>query len=247
VVRRWGRDGGPTLILGHRGASAHAVENTLAAFRRARADGADGVELDVMTCADGEVVVFHDDDLTRLASRAERIAAMPLSALREVRLEGGEGIPTLEEVLEELGPELLVNVELKVRETESGRRLVGAVAAILRRQPALRRILVSSFHPAALGWFRAVLPDCASGLLFGPAQSRWLRDAWSRVVLRPLALHPEHTLVDDRSVRRWHGEGHAIHVWTVDDPVELLRVAACGVDGIITNDPAAARTTLAHG
>jgi len=246
VARRWGRDGGPTLILGHRGASAHEVENTLAAFGRARADGADGVELDVMACASGEVVVFHDDDLTRLAARPERVAEMPFPALREVRLGAGERIPTLEEALETLGPELLVNVELKVRETESGRRLAGAVASLLRRQPALRRVLVSSFHPAALGWFRATLPDCATALLFGPAQSRWLRQAWSRFVLRPLALHPEHTLVDDAAVRRWHGEGHAVHVWTVDDPVELLRVAACGVDGVITNDPAAARRALAR-
>ena len=246
MIRRWGRDGGPTLVLGHRGASAHALENTLTAFRRARADGADGVELDVRLCASGEVVVFHDDDLKRLADRPERVAGMPFAALREVSLTGGERIPSLDEVLEEIGPDLLVNVELKVRETESGHRLAGATAAILRRQPALRRILVSSFHPAALGWFRAALPDCATGLLFGPSQSRWLRGAWSRVVLRPMALHPEHTLVDDESVRRWHGEGHAVHAWTVDDPVELLRVAACGVDGVIANDPALARTTLAR-
>ena len=240
----WGRQIGRPLVIAHRGASAHALENTIAAFRRARADGADGVELDVLLCRTGEVIVFHDDDLRRLAGRPERVEALPLAALREVRLAGGALISTLDEVLDEIGLDLLVNVELKVRETQSGRRLAGAVAALLGRRGGGRRGLVSSFHPVALGLFRAARRDCPTALLYGPAQSRWLREAWARFALRPLALHPEHTLVDDASIRRWHAEGHAVHTWTVDDPTELSRVVACGVDGIITNDPAATRASL---
>jgi glycerophosphoryl diester phosphodiesterase len=247
MTRRWGRDGGPPLVIGHRGASALELENTLPAFRRARADRADGVELDVLRCASGEVLVFHDDDLRRLAGRSERLESMTLAAVRGVTLKSGAVISTLDEALEEIGPDLLVNVELKVRETQTGHRLASAVADVLRRHSGLRRILVSSFHPVALGWFRAALTDCATGLLFGPAQSRWLRDAWSRFALRPLALHPEHTLVDDASIRRWHGEGYAVHTWTVDDPTELSRVIACGIDAIITNDPAKTREALGLG
>ena len=69
--RRWGKaaNGRGPLVVGHRGASASELENTLAAFRRARADGADGVELDVQRARTGEVVVFHDDNLARLAGR----------------------------------------------------------------------------------------------------------------------------------------------------------------------------------
>jgi glycerophosphoryl diester phosphodiesterase len=90
------------------------VENTLAAFRRAREEGADGVELDVLSCATGEVVVFHDEDLTRLAGRPERIADLPLAAVRDVRLAGGQSIPLFTEALEELGSQsMLVNVEIK--------------------------------------------------------------------------------------------------------------------------------------
>jgi glycerophosphoryl diester phosphodiesterase len=69
----WGRRDGVPLVIAHRGASALAVENTLAAFAAAAAAGADGVELDVRLCATGEVVVFHDADLRRLAGRADRI------------------------------------------------------------------------------------------------------------------------------------------------------------------------------
>ncbi len=98
--RMWGRraNAGP-LVIGHRGASAREPENSLPAFRRAALDGADGVELDVLCCATGEVVVFHDDDLLRLAGRPYRVAGLPWAALREVRLSGGATIPTLEEAL----------------------------------------------------------------------------------------------------------------------------------------------------
>ena len=124
------RPGEGPLVLGHRGASARETENTAAAFQRARTDGADGVELDVLLSATGEGMVFHDDDLARLAGRPERIADLPYRALREVKLPGGTTIPTLEEALEACGPDLLVNVELKANELGFGpmAALVEAVA-----------------------------------------------------------------------------------------------------------------------
>jgi glycerophosphoryl diester phosphodiesterase len=228
-------------IWGHRGASAHAVENTLAAFRRARADGADGVELDVRLSADGEVVVFHDDDLRRLCGRPERVDRLPLAALREVRARG-EAIPTLDEALEELAG-LRVNVEIKAAGRIPPRGLCAAVArAILRHAPG--DVIVSSFHPLALAELRARAPSLETGLLFAHDQARPLREAWARHLLRVRAVHPDHALVDARRVARWRREGLAIHVWTVDDPAEVRRLAALGVDAIIANDPAAARAAL---
>src|SRR5947208_999192 len=88
AFRVWRRRNGAELplIIAHRGASALETENTVPAFARARADGADGVELDVMTCGTGEVVVFHDDDLFRLARRSERVATTPFAALAAATL-----------------------------------------------------------------------------------------------------------------------------------------------------------------
>src|SRR6266542_5407411 len=110
---------GRPLVLGHRGASAEAPENTLASFRLALAQGADGVELDVRRCATGEVVVVHDEDLSRVGGAPLRVADSPLGALRAVDLGAwagerfrGERIPLLAEVLEAL-PAAIVNVELK--------------------------------------------------------------------------------------------------------------------------------------
>src|ERR1044071_2793643 len=152
-MKLWSRAGasGP-LVIGHRGASALEPENSLRAFPRAALHGADGVELDVLCCRTGEVVVFHDDDLLRLAGRDERIDALPFAAVREVTLSGGVGIPTLEEAFEACGPELLVNVELKT----TGLRdpavpaLIDRVSAILDWTGAARRALVSSFSPVAV-------------------------------------------------------------------------------------------------
>ncbi len=238
----WGRRERP-LIIAHRGASADAVENTLAAFRRARADGADGVELDVMRCGSGEVIVFHDDDLERLARRPERIRTTPFSALREVDLGGGERIPLLDEVLEELGP-LLCNVELKSRSSVRDDGLAAAVATILRRHATGARALVSSFDPLLLARFRVAAPHLATGLLFAHDQALPLRRAWAASVLHPTAMHPEAALVDARAVRQWHARGMAVNVWTVDAAAELRLLAALGVDGLITNRPKFARSVL---
>jgi glycerophosphoryl diester phosphodiesterase len=234
-------------VIAHRGASADAPENTLAAFRLARAHGADGVELDVMRCATGEVVVFHDDDLVRLGGRAGETRATPFAALREIDLGGGEPIPLLDEVLEVLGP-LLVNVELKSpprwRERLIDDGLAAAVAGILLRHDAGARALVSSFDPLLLGRFRVRAPAVATGLLFARDQARPYREAWAAALLRPMAVHPESSLIDARAVRRWHARALAVNVWTVDDPAELRLLAALGVDGLITNRPKNTRAVI---
>jgi glycerophosphoryl diester phosphodiesterase len=242
----WERVSGPPRLIAHRGACRDAPENTLAAFRLARAAGADGVELDVMRCATGEVVVFHDDDLRRLAGRAERVDALPLAALREVDLGRGQHVPLLSEVLEELGPHLLVNIELKIeRLRDDG--LAGAVAELLRRFRLGRRALVSSFNPLAVARFGRLAPEVPTALLFHRQQRLPLRRAWAARLLSPLALHPEAELVDAIALGAWRRQGYAVHVWTVDDPHAVAALAAMGVDGIITNEPARARRALSGG
>jgi glycerophosphoryl diester phosphodiesterase len=247
----WARRNGAELplIVGHRGASAIESENSVAAFARARADGADGVELDAMICGTGEVVVFHDDDLMRLGKRPERIGDTPFSVLREVTLTSGAKIPTLEEVFEACGPELLVNVELKIP-SPNGRPaaiapLVDRVAEILQRTGAGRRVLVSSFHPWAVALWMRRSPAVPAGLLFEREAMLPLRRAWAAPLLRPFALHPEMVLCTPERVTAWHRRGYAVNVWTVDDPRELAACRAMGVDGVITNDPGKARAVLA--
>jgi glycerophosphoryl diester phosphodiesterase len=235
------------LVLAHRGASALETENTVAAFRRARTDGADGVELDVLLCATGEVMVFHDDDLRRLAGRPERLADLPYRALREVQLPRGTTIPTLEEALEACGPELLVNVELKANDLGFGptAALVEAVAGVIARTASGARVLVSSFNPWAVHLWTRRAPEVRAALLFERASMLPLRRAWLAPWVRPFALHPELVLCSAGRVAAWHRRGYQVNVWTVDDPAALRDCRRMGVDGVITNDPARSRAALA--
>jgi len=244
---QWARPRGATpLIIGHRGASALAPENSLPAFVRAAADGADGVELDVLRCATGEVVVFHDDDLARLGDRPQRVAAMSLAQVRAVRLRSGASIPTLAEALEACGPALLVNVELKASGVPWAeiRALVAAVAAVTDAPGLRERVLISSFHPYAVWSWQRRVPRIPAGLLFEAEAPVYLRRAWALPGLRPFSAHPQNVLCDQASVRRWHAQGYRVAVWTVDAPPELRRLADAGVDALITNDPAASRAAL---
>ena len=100
-------------IIAHRGASGHAPENTMAAFRLAMEQHADGIELDVMLSKDGHVVVIHDATVNRTTNGTGRVSALTLAELQTLDAGNGEHIPTLEEVLETFGDQWVINVELK--------------------------------------------------------------------------------------------------------------------------------------
>ncbi len=240
---RWWRTGATPRIWAHRGFSARLTENTLEAFAAARAAGADGIELDVMRCGSGEVVVFHDADLSRLAGRPERIAELPLAELRAVRLHGGGAISTLAEVLDACR-DLDVNVEIKSPGPRRAGALPGLVSRIVRRAGAERRVLVSSFDPWALVQLHGAAPDLAKALLFGSRTTR--RNGWLGPWVGASALHPEHLLCSAATVARWRAAGYVVNVWTVDDPVRLRELAGWGVDGVFANDPEAARAVLSR-
>jgi glycerophosphoryl diester phosphodiesterase len=234
------------LVIGHRGASARAPENSVAAFRRAALDGADGVELDVLCCSTGEAVVFHDDDLLRLAGRPERVVDLSWAAVREVTLSGGARIPSLDEAFAACGPTLLVNIELKSRGLRDHRlaALVAGVSAAIDRAGASLRVMVSSFSPVALWRWRRERPDVKAALLFERESPLPIRRGWALPLVRPVAVHPDQRLCTATAVRRWHAAGYAVNTWTVDDPARIRALRDMGVDGLITNDPFAARAAL---
>jgi glycerophosphoryl diester phosphodiesterase len=237
------------LIIGHRGASAHVTENTLSAFERAARDRADGVELDVVCCASGEVVVFHDDDLLRLAGRPDRVASLPWQQLQAVALNGGGRIPLLDQAFEACGPDLLVNVELKSTGLfdRDLRRLIAGVSESIRRCQTKARVIVSSFDPVAVGLWQQARPDVPGAFLFEGGGLVAVGKALALPLLHPAAAHPQASLCRPELVRRWHRLGYRVNTWTVDDPERLRELSAMGVDGIIANDPAAARAALAGG
>ncbi|MGI5863868.1 MAG: glycerophosphodiester phosphodiesterase [Myxococcales bacterium] len=239
---------GRPLVLGHRGASADAPENTLAAFREAIRQGADGVELDVQLCATGEVVVAHDETLERVSGEKLSVRGTPFSRLREVDVGrhfserfAGERVPTLAEVLEALPPNAVVDVELKCDALRDG-GLTERALEVISRYPG-RPIVVTSFNPVCLLRARMGAPSLPLGALW--EEPRWTRAREIAARAAEIAVvAPHHPLCGKEMVARWHERGFAVASWTVDEPAEIERCVESGVDVIITNRPGLAQDVV---
>jgi len=223
------------LVLAHRGARRVAPENTLAAFAAARAQGADGIELDVRTTRDGEMVVHHDG----APSGGPVIADTPFADLRAA----WPAIPTLAEALDE-GRGMLVNVEIKNLPWEPGfdadERTADAVVDLLADRGHADRVIVSSFNLPSVDRIRERLPDLDTALLF--TRSAAFEQMIAVAVERGhRALHPEVRGLDADAGADWlaaaHAAGLAVNVWTVNDTADVLRLAGFGVDGLVTDVP----------
>jgi len=238
------------MVFAHRGACAHAPENTLASFELALAQGTDAIELDAKLTADGHVVVFHDQTLERTTDGTGRLAQMNLAELRVLDAGShfspeyrGEKIPLLEEVFETVGKKLFTNVEL-TNYTTPGDNLVERVCGLVRECGLEDRVMFSSFFASNLKKARELLPNVPRGLL---AARHWM-GAWARSFGFAFgdyaALHPYVTDVDAREVQRVHRLKRRIHVWMVNKPEDMLNLKNWGADGIFTRDPALALRVL---
>jgi glycerophosphoryl diester phosphodiesterase len=238
-------------ILGHRGASADHPENTLAAFAGAMAQGADGVELDVMRCRTGELVVCHDDWLDRLTGLHLELRSASWSTLRRLDVGSRLGfapatLPRLEEVFEALPIDAVVNVELKSGHGDDARALSVEVGRLLSQRQLLERTFVSSFDPVCLLHLAQAFPAVRRGLLLDPGKA-WFPQAWLWLpVVASMSVHPHFARCTPERVGRWQRVGLQVVAWTVDDLDEARRLRALGVDWLITNRPGALRRELSH-
>jgi len=226
-------------IIAHRGASAHAPENTLAAFALALEHHADGFELDVMLTKDKQLVVIHDDTVDRTTNGSGRVMDMTLDQLQQLDAGDGERIPTLEEVFEQFGGKCLINIELKNYKSIFD-ALPIKVAEMVKVYDLAASVIISSFNPFNMSRFRRRLPEAVLGLITFPNTARH----WIWRFFKFDALHPHVKDVDAGLVSAAHARNRQVNVWTVDDPEDIRRLAALDVDGIITNDPKRARQAL---
>ena len=238
------------VIFGHRGSSAHAPENTLAAFELALKQGAPALELDAMLSADGQVVVIHDDSVDRTTNGSGKVRNMTLQALKELDAGSyfdpdftGEKIPTLSEVFETLGQKIFINIEIKNYAAPLD-NLPSHIACLVQKFNLGEFVLFSSFNPIALLKLRRLLPQVASGLLiFHGSMGGWAR-GWLGRRFPCQAFHPDLRDVTPAFVASTHQTGRRMHVYTVNDPEEMKRLFALGVDGIFTDDPPTALDLL---
>jgi glycerophosphoryl diester phosphodiesterase len=228
------------LIFGHRGASAHARENTRPALQMAAAQGADGVELDVRRTADGELVVHHDSTIEGLGPVIEHTVA-------ELRARDPEllGFPEAMEACRNL----IVNVEIKNFETDPDfdpdDTVAAEVVGWVHENGWEDRVIISSFNHATVDRVRHLTGRVATGQLILPGA-----DTAKQLLLAHLrghqALHPHVTSLTDPAALADIATGLEMWLlaWTVDDPATIKRLRDGGLAGIITNDPAGARAAL---
>lgn len=224
------------FIWAHRGASATAPENTLAAFRAAEAAGAAGIELDVHLSADGVPVVIHDETVERTTDGRGPVAALTLGQLLQLDAGSwfapefaGEALPTLEEVLEWVAGRLRLNLEIKAEAAAV------AVLELLRRYPQVR-VLVSSFDHGLLERLRARCAELPLGFL---SDSPFWRRAVARAArCGATSFHPRRDRLTRPLLAACRRQGLAVFPWTVDAPPEAAALRRLGVEGLFTNDPA---------
>lgn len=245
------------LIIAHRGASELAPENSLAAFRRAVADGAEGIEFDVRLTKDGETVVFHDATLARLTHRKNLVSSLTLEELQTIdvgswfnlRLPNrssedfsAERIPTLRAVLDFLRDfKGLIYIELKCRAPEV-ERLAEAVCEIIRDSPLLPQMIVKSFQLDAIPIVKKLCPQVTTAALFAPKIRTILRKEKRLIEVAAdlsadmLSLH--FSLATRKLMEKAATKNLPVTIWTANNALWVKRGFDLGLFAIITNNPA---------
>ncbi|NYD20613.1 glycerophosphoryl diester phosphodiesterase [Kineococcus aurantiacus] len=232
------------IAMAHRGFSAtgplRGLENCLPAFAAAVDLGYTYLETDVRATADGQLVAFHDEHLDRVTDGRGDLSQLPWSQVRRLRVGGREPVPTLEEVLGSF-PRARFNLDVK---TEAA---LPHLAGVLDRTAAHGRVLVTAFGQrrrraalAAVGGREATSassPGTALALAGALLRAPFLvRAAVGGVdAVQVPVRHGGVEVVSERFVTAVHRAGAQVHVWTVDDPVQIEALLDLGVDGIITD------------
>jgi len=218
------------LVIGHRGASAYEYENSRAAFRAARARGADAVELDIHASADGALLVHHDEVVSGV-----HITRAGSAQVRALRLPNGESVPTLEDALAAIDPALRVFVEVKSLPPTFDDRLLAILDA------SGGRCAVHGFDHRIVRRLGLARPELPRGVLLASYPLRPLeplQDTGASV------LWEDQALIDGALVETLHGAGYQIYAWTVNAPDDVRRLVSLGVDGLCTNAPDVARQAM---
>ena len=243
------------LIIGHRGASAVAPENTMAAFREAIAAGCDGIEFDVRLTRDGIPVTIHDNTLRRTAGLPARVADLTWAEIKQIDVGTwftrgeksftNETVPSLEELLTLFETnDLLIVLEMKCESRREHPPLAEACCRLVNEHLLKERVIVECFDLTALPIVKIIDPEIKTAALFEPSFS--LSD--QRIVDETMevgssVLAPHHRLARQSLVEKAKLAGLQVAVWTVDDTAWIAHARSIGVNALITNDPAA---MLAH-
>ncbi len=247
-------------VHGHRGAPAVRPENTIPSFEAAIDAGADYIEMDVYATKDNVLVVAHDPSINMSLCQGsggkrpvrsltlEEIRQYDCGALKNASFPRqvpvpGTRIPTFDEVLNLATRNANFKFNVEIKSSANWKDLAlppdeisKMVTDAIRRHKLERRVLVQSFDFRVVKAMKLAAPEMLIAALYGPGERSFVDIAKETGVKM---VNPNFKLVTAEKIKEAHAAGLQIVPWTVDTPEEWNRLIALGVDGIITNDPAA--------
>ena len=221
------------LIYAHRGDQSQFPENTIEAFAAASQYPNVGIEFDVQITQDQQLVVFHDDELTRLCQVNGRIADFTYAKLQCIRVKGKYAIPTLEEVLDAYTG--LGRINLEIKDPKATSAVIAFLKSYQKTQPErFRLLIISSFEKQPLRDFHQAIPEVERAYLCSEVTENTL------VFLNEIqaaALHLHHEAATPEWIEICHENNRRLTVWTVNDLARIATLKTWGIDGIITDFP----------
>jgi glycerophosphoryl diester phosphodiesterase len=248
----WHNPNHKPLIIGHRGSSAYAPENTITSFLRAIKDRSDAIELDIRILPDNYLIVIHDKSINRTTNGRGNVSKLTLDDIKRYDAGSwfdaryaGEKIPTLQEVLKVCKGKVGINIEIKSEvANRTDAMIINNCLNELKRYRNNDDILISSFNKKILEKIREQNSNISLGYLYDPIQ-RYLRNP----IKQTMAISAEYLIVSNRIIRKRlveeaHDAGVRVGVYTVNTRKQLSKVLQCNIDVVITNDPLRTRQML---
>lgn len=232
------------IIYAHKGASSSAPENTMAAFRLAKAFGADGIELDVQLTRDSKLVVIHDEDIRRTSTGSGLVNRFTYDDLKEYSFGSSfsddyadEKIPLLEDIIKFIKDEdMYLNIELKNNIIRYPNIEELTIDLIVKYDIADKTI-ISSFNHWSIASIKNINSKIKTGLLY--SAGLYNPGGYAKLCNAD-AVHPYYYGMQPEIIENCHKYNVMVNAWTVDNNSDITNICKAGVDGIITNYPSRA-------
>ena len=222
------------MVIGHRGAAGHEVENTIPSIDKAISFGVDAVEVDVFLCKSGELVVFHDENLSRLTNSSAFIESLTLDSIKKIEVFNNHKIPTLNEVIKFINNRIHLNIELKgINTAKPTYKLLKSIFS--NKKQLIEKISISSFNWNELEIMYDLDKDIQTAVL---VEKRPVEMAINQAKkINAKAINIDFKQLNKKVVKKIKSENLIINAWTVNEINQIERIINLGVDGIITDFP----------
>tara|TARA_B100001248_G_scaffold71918_1_gene50969 strand:+ start:541 stop:1227 length:687 start_codon:yes stop_codon:yes gene_type:complete len=223
------------LVVGHRGAMGHVLENTIESVQKAIELNVDGIEIDVFKSKTGELVVYHDPFLSRLSNSNAFIEQISLDSIKKVELMGGYFIPTLKEIVDIIPEKIFLNIELKGQDTSFETNKI--ITNYLKKYNfPVSKFIISSFRWYELKKIRSINKDIPIAILVDSLNK--IDDAIKLAKqINAVALNPNKNFITKEIVNKIQSNNIKVYPYTINTPRNIRRVRSMGVDAIITDYP----------